>query len=275
MQKSPHFSGRLRGTRISDDQYAKLISSYRVNLTDHTAAAEVAGVTYTTARKAFEVGLTVSGVRQRPISEIIAQELRAAVVELDRLRGDRSQRTDISDAIDREVLEIQANNVTSAKGAVTNAIAGHALTSHLLQGAMRLAERVSQALDDPSYCPSPREAVSLLRAIAHTAHFTMESSRVANELQHHVKGNMDIRKLSGGMTAEEAQEVVASAGRSSERLRRAKTREALRGVVDTEAVPSEIEAEAAGGPDLGDFEENEDDSATSAQAVDAMPNFDI
>lgn len=270
--KSPHYSGRLRGTRISQDQYSKLISSYRVSLTDHTAAAESAGVTYSTAKKAFEVGLTVSGIKQRPISEIISQELRAAVVELDRMKGDRTQRSDIVDAIDREILEMQANNVTSAKGATSNAIAGLAFTSHLLNGAMRLSQRVAQALDDPSYCPSPREAVGLLRAIAHTAHFTMESARVAKELEQNVRDNMDVKKISSGMTEEEAYQMVNSAGRSAERLHRASTRAALRGApIDVESTDGDLAAEAAGAPDVNE----EIETTTDDDAEDSPPNFDL
>jgi prophage DNA circulation protein len=146
------------------------------------------------------------------------------MTELDKMKTDQRSRTDMVASVERQLLEAQMANVEMVRGAMSNAMAGLAVTAHILNGAVGLAARVSRALDDPAYCPSPREAASLLRVLMHTGHFANESARIAQELQQAVAEATNIKKVAGGMTVEEAQQVIESTGRSAARLARAQAR---------------------------------------------------
>ena len=263
--KSSHFSGRARGQRLTQPQFNQLLLSYRTSLTDHTSASRAAGVSYGTAKKAFERGLVVEGVAKEPIADTVGRELRSALVELSKVKTEQMSRSDTVLTIERELIETQMTTVQMSRGATSNAMAGLAITSHILNGAVSLAARVSRLLDDPSYCPSPRDAASLLRVLMHTGHFAMESARISQELETAIRTSVDLRRTSGGMTIEEAQEVLQSSGRSAARIARAQARAGL-----PEAKAPEIFDVGQGSP----VEDVLDDGSNEFAGDDFAPEFD-
>lgn len=262
-QNSAHYSGRLRGSRISEDQFNKLQLSYRTSLTDHSAAARLAGVSYGTAKKAFENGISINGQMREPISHTLTRELQAALVEIGKLKEDGMKRTDMLAIIDRENVETQMTLVQMGRGATSNAMAALAVSAHILNGAVRLASRVSTLLEDPAYCPSPREAASLLRTIMHTGHFAMESAITAQTLEKNIRDNMKMSGTVGAMSPEEAKEIIHTSARSAARLKRADAR--VQGIVASTAEETfdvgkaDTEGESSDEEDVDPFQGVEDE----------------
>jgi len=194
-----------------------MVESHRAELGDHTQAAEVGGVSYNTARKAFERGL---GADMPPIRTLMAQEMVRARAQLSEYRDQASSERDQVTAARKDMIDSRAAQARAVRMARNNAIATMGISANLLRAGVRLSERTQELLADKNWAPKPAEAVGLLRAIASLSREAVETARAAEDMEARILGAPDLLVGVVNMTPEQAVITLQDGQRTLDRIRR-------------------------------------------------------
>jgi len=189
--------GRPRPNALTDDEWSVWVEAFAQRPGQPQVVAKALGASPVTSHKYWHLG---DGTRP-PIKETVlelrreARALRAmgpspddpAQVKHIAVLMDREKRRL---ALERDRAETMAEEGRVAQAARRNALALGLATASMLQGAMKLSERVRRQLelraDDPSV--SVKESIALLRQIATVTRFSNEASKLSVHTERVIMG---------------------------------------------------------------------------------------
>lgn len=173
MPTTPNRSNNPRRRRVSMPEYEAMLASHRTQPGAHKQAADLAGVSYNTARKAFSKGL---GEDMPPIQEVLKQEC----LEARRILAQDDRQTQLATyELAVQGADDRAEKVKLVRAGQNNAHAALALSETLLQSAEKLVDRI-ELFDDQT---SPRELCDLLSCILSTCRQAADSALTCASLE--------------------------------------------------------------------------------------------
>lgn len=216
-RKSTKATVGRRGRRTSREQYEAMVDSHRADLGNNAKAAEAGGVSYNTARKAFNDGL---GKEMPPIRTLISAEMVAARAELAKVQGGKDKAKADADAATADLAASRAMQARSLRIARNNSILAMSMGGNLIRAGLKLSVRVEQLMSDPSWTPKPSEAVNLMARITGLNRAAVEMANMSEEMERRILGSPDIVVGHVEITPDQAVETLIEGQRTLDRLRR-------------------------------------------------------
>ena len=238
---------------ITAEQYEKLVDAYRQRPGSPMACATVAGIDYRTAKKGWEEGWPGVKGRERPISEIVAEEQAHARARLQDLQqqvdealahAETKRRQDEADKARTDVTQArteEAQMIRMARGAATGLLI---TLTHVSKGVTKVGGKVAKALETLAEAPgplSPTEMVNLTKLVGNLTTALRQANDAgarAMEMERLLLGEptqiIGVAHLQE-VTMEEAERRIAAAQRALERAK-GKGSFAAGAVVDAEVV---------------------------------------
>lgn len=224
-----------------------MTASNREHLADHTKAAEAAGVSYNTAKRAFDQGWPKRNLP--PIREVIEKEMLEARAQLAHLNQVAGRDRDARALAEQDMMDARVTQARVVRMGRNNAISVLSMAETLMATGIELAQKVETLLKDPAWQPTAAQCIALMRAIAQLSKDGVEQAKVIEELEARILGNPDVVVGVVSMSPDQAVATLIDGERTLDRLRRRAAQgdlpdgipPALAAAIDTTAV--EVAAE--------------------------------